>query len=152
MAMGIFNRRKEDGTPADPGAATTPATDPAERDAIRLRLMQLDPWRQHVRYDVDEVADLAGLWHGIQVMQQLRAEKLRRLTEPLYPLAASQNARRAAWHDDADERGHQRAQQAREREFALLARSGKTLSSLADHQLMEKLMEWLEQETSRDQE
>ncbi|MEK8034452.1 tetratricopeptide repeat protein [Ideonella sp. DXS29W] len=127
--------------------------DPAERDAIRLRLLQLDPWRQHVRYDIDEVADLAGLWQGIQGLQRQRSEKLKRLTEPLYPLAASRQAREQGWRDDPDEeRDIRRAHRTREREHALLAISGKMLNSLADHQLMEKLLEWLEREMSTSQE
>lgn len=66
--------------------------DAAERDIARLRLLELDPGQQHVRYQLGEVADLPALWHAItrQNAERGQAAKL----QPVHALAASIRARR----------------------------------------------------------
>lgn len=66
----------------------------SERDIARLRLFELDPHQRHVRYQLDEVADLPTLWRAIA---RFDAERSARATaEPVYPLAGSVRARREA--------------------------------------------------------
>jgi len=39
--------------------------EPKERDAVRLKLFELDPRQRHVRYELTEVVDLATLWRAL---------------------------------------------------------------------------------------
>lgn len=59
----------------------------AERDIARLKLLELDPRMRHVRYELDRVGDLAGLWKALETAQAARAGERNR--GPLRPLQAS---------------------------------------------------------------
>jgi tetratricopeptide (TPR) repeat protein len=61
--------------------------DPAERDIARLRLFELDPHQRHVRYQLDEVGDLPGLWRAVTAFHATRAKPAK--PAPIYPLAAN---------------------------------------------------------------
>lgn len=59
---------------------------PRERDRARLKLLELDPRQRHVRYELDSVGDLAGLWRAVsEVYRPAEAA-------PLYPLRKSAEA------------------------------------------------------------
>jgi tetratricopeptide (TPR) repeat protein len=45
--------------------------DAAERDIARIRLLELDPRRKHVTYDVSSVGDLALLWRKLEKARSL---------------------------------------------------------------------------------
>jgi len=46
--------------------ATHVYVEPRERDIARLKLLELDPRQRHVRYELDSVGDLAGLWRAVE--------------------------------------------------------------------------------------
>lgn len=66
--------------------------DPGERDIARLRLFELDPLQRHVRYELNEVADLATLWRALARSGAERAAA----ADPVYALAASVRAQQQA--------------------------------------------------------
>jgi len=45
--------------------------DADERDIVRIRLLELDPRQQHIRYDVSRVGDLALLWRALEKARTL---------------------------------------------------------------------------------
>ena len=67
--------------------------EPRARDAVRMKLLELDPAQRHVRYDLEDVGDLAGLWRALESAnasaQTLAAPKT------LYVLRASAAAHEA---------------------------------------------------------
>jgi tetratricopeptide (TPR) repeat protein len=40
--------------------------EPRARDAVRMKLLELDPAQRHVRYDLADVGDLVGLWRAVE--------------------------------------------------------------------------------------
>lgn len=61
---------------------------PAEqRDQARLRLYALDPRQLHVRYSLDEVADIAALWRATAAQEAALASQIS--PAAVYPLSAS---------------------------------------------------------------
>jgi tetratricopeptide (TPR) repeat protein len=66
---------------------------PRERDAVRLRLLELDPRQRHVRYELDSVGDLEALWRAVSAA---RAAQPRAPAGDLYVLRAG-----AAAQDEA---------------------------------------------------
>ena len=59
---------------------------PRERDEARFKLLQLDPRQRHVRYDLENVGDLAALWKAVNAVYR-PAE-----SGALYPLPKSAQA------------------------------------------------------------
>jgi hypothetical protein len=43
--------------------------EPWEVDIARLKLLELDPMKRHVRYEIDAVGNLAALWRGAAIAQ-----------------------------------------------------------------------------------
>ncbi len=60
---------------------------PGERDIARLKLFELDPRQHHVRYELNQVVDLAQLWHALQ--QVTTSRELNPQVKHVYPLDAS---------------------------------------------------------------
>jgi tetratricopeptide (TPR) repeat protein len=50
---------------------------PRERDSARLRLLELDPRQQHVKYQLDGVGDLAALWRAVAAAREAHAGAVR---------------------------------------------------------------------------
>jgi tetratricopeptide (TPR) repeat protein len=61
--------------------------EPRARDAVRMKLLELDPEQRHVRYELAEVGDLAGLWRAVEAANA-SAHK-RSAAKSLYALRAS---------------------------------------------------------------
>jgi tetratricopeptide (TPR) repeat protein len=61
--------------------------EPAERDRTRLKLIELDPRQRHVRYELDEVVDLAALWRALDRVASDR--ELNPSFDRVYPLKVS---------------------------------------------------------------
>ena len=74
----------------------------ADRDAITLNLLRLDPQQRHVRPELTEVRDLRGLWNAVAQAAEFRAPRV----DNLYQLSASKAAleKRKASEHDTDER------------------------------------------------
>lgn len=62
----------------------------SERDIARLKLYEFDPRQLHVRYQLNEVADLGALWRALSRAPAAPAR------EPVYPLASSAKERSEA--------------------------------------------------------
>jgi tetratricopeptide (TPR) repeat protein len=60
--------------------------DAGERDIARLKLLELDPRRHHVRYNLNKVGDLANLWRALERSAQSQPEQN---SAALYPLRRS---------------------------------------------------------------
>lgn len=61
--------------------------DARERDAARLKLLELDPRQRHVRYQLDAVGELAALWNAVSAVRSVNAQAAG--DKSLYPLRAS---------------------------------------------------------------
>jgi len=59
---------------------------PAERDVARMKLLQLDPRKRHVQYELNSVGDLAALWVAVE---KANAATRPAQAKPLYTLKAS---------------------------------------------------------------
>lgn len=109
--------------------------DPDERDIARLRLFELDPRQRHVRYQLDEVADLRTLWRAIARVDDERAGVAK--VEPVYPLSASLLARQEALGKLPPEMRAQMEQYIGVQEsMSESVRNGRATPSLADHKLL----------------
>jgi tetratricopeptide (TPR) repeat protein len=62
--------------------------EPGELDIARLKLLELDPLRRHVQYDLKTVGNLPGLWSGAERAHRA-AEAARPIRENVYALRAS---------------------------------------------------------------
>lgn len=60
--------------------------DSGERDIARLKLLELDPAQRHVKYQLTQVADVAGLWKALKAKEKVLA---RVPAVALYPLKRS---------------------------------------------------------------
>jgi tetratricopeptide (TPR) repeat protein len=108
--------------------------DAAERDIARLRLLELDPNQQHVRYQLNEVADLTALWHAIA---RRNAERAPAKAEPVYALAGSIRARREVLETLPPDMRLQIEQfVAVQRTMAEGSTGGRVPASLANHKLL----------------
>jgi tetratricopeptide (TPR) repeat protein len=109
--------------------------DPGERDIARLRLFELDPRQRHVRYQLDEVADLAALWRAIDRFDNERSGQAK--TEPVYPLLASVRARQEALDALPPEMRLQMEQYIGVQEMMSESeRNGHAAPNLAEHKLL----------------
>ena len=61
--------------------------EPRERDAARMKLLELDPRQRHVHYDLKEVVDLATLWRALD--RAASNPDLNPKLEGVYPLKGS---------------------------------------------------------------
>jgi tetratricopeptide (TPR) repeat protein len=57
-----------------------------ERDVARMKLLELDPRRRHVHYELDSVGDLGGLWRAVEAAYSANQQPGNR---SLYPLRRS---------------------------------------------------------------
>jgi tetratricopeptide (TPR) repeat protein len=62
--------------------------EPGELDIARLKLLELDPLRRHVQYELSVVGDLPGLWRGAERAHQA-AQAAQPIRDDVYPLRAS---------------------------------------------------------------
>lgn len=108
--------------------------DASERDIARLRLFELDPQQRHVRYQLDEVADLAALWNAIARFDAERAGGA--VSGPVYPLAGSIRARREALDTLPPDMRQQMSQYASMQTVAVSTPSGRRPVNLASHKLL----------------
>jgi tetratricopeptide (TPR) repeat protein len=110
--------------------------DPGERDIARLRLFELDPGQIHVRYQLDEVADLPSLWRAIDRFAGKRAGQGK--AAPVYPLQGSIQARQEALGKLPPEMRLQMEQYVEVQEMMLAqwGGSGRGLPSLGHHKLL----------------
>lgn len=80
----------------------------ADRDAVALSLLRLDPQGRHVMPKLDQIRDLRGLWNVVAQAAELRALPVKEL----YPLAASKAAldkQAAAEAQQSGNGGHRRS-------------------------------------------
>lgn len=109
--------------------------DPDERDIARLRLFELDPRQRHVRYRLDEVADLAALWRATARFDDGRSGRAEAV--PVYPLRGSIQARQAALDKLPPEMRSQMEQFVSVQELVTESGSnGRAAQGLADHRLL----------------
>jgi hypothetical protein len=62
--------------------------EPGELDIARLKLLELDPLRRHVRYELSSVGDLPGLWRGAERAYQA-AQAAKPIRDNVYSLRAN---------------------------------------------------------------
>lgn len=110
--------------------------DPGERDIARLRLLELDPRQHHVRYQLDEVADLPSLWRAAGRLVDQQAGQGKPAT--VYPLRGSIQARQEALGKLPPEMRLQmeRYVEAQQTMTAQPGGGGRALPSLAHHKLL----------------
>lgn len=109
--------------------------EPGERDIARLRLFELDPRQRHVRYQLDEVADMPALWRAIAHFDDARTGQAK--AEPVYLLSGSTRARQEALGKLPPEMRLQMEQYiAVQEKLAESGQNGRATPSLADHKLL----------------
>jgi len=109
--------------------------DPGERDIARLRLFELDPSQRHVKYQLDEVADLTALWRAIARDDGARTGQSS--AESVYPLLGSVRARQEALGKLPPDMRLQMEQYIEAQQtMTESVRNGRAPLSLADHRLL----------------
>lgn len=109
--------------------------DPGERDIARFRLFELDPGQRHVRYQLDEVADMPALWRAIARSDVAPTGQAK--AERVYPLMGSTRARQEALGKLPPEMRLQMEQYIAVQEMvAESGRNGRATPTLADHKLL----------------
>jgi tetratricopeptide (TPR) repeat protein len=102
--------------------ATHVYVEPRERDAARLKLLELDPNQRHVRYDLKGVGDLTALWRAVEAANAVAGPAAG--DKSLYPLRGTIAAQDEAL---AKQPEPMRAQMA---EYRAMSRSGRDFRSL----------------------
>lgn len=116
--------------------------DPAERDIVTLRLLELDPARRHVRYALDTVADLPALWRTVD-RPRTADDETAFPSSSLYPLGTG--APREGEHDsgassDREEVVRQAIVRSRSH-----GQTGRLAFNLVQHRLFNAALQLMEQ-------
>jgi len=123
--------------------------EPSERDVARLKLFDLDPRQRHVRYDLNEVVDLAVLWRALN--RSATDHELDPKFGQIYPLKASAREQDQALAKLPQEmRGQLQLYVDMQDEISGSARNRGTASTLARHALIGAVLGLMGERSGRD--